>query len=129
MVRSITVELSKDESAIDEPGTTISDLIAKRESNPRRAAALARARKKHASALADSPQFSLARLRLEKGLSQAKLAELMEVSQPYIAKIERGDDDIRASTIQRLAIALEVDAGVVLEAVSNGRHRSGVVHG
>jgi len=49
---------------------------------------------------------ALARARQEKGLSQSRLATLMQTSQPAIAKIESGETDVRTSTIDRYAAAI-----------------------
>jgi len=48
----------------------------------------------------------LKRLRLEAGLTQERLAELVGVSQAHVAKIERGKVDPRLSTINRILKAL-----------------------
>jgi predicted transcriptional regulator len=45
---------------------------------------------------------SLKKLRLEAGLTQKKLAELIGVSQAHIAKIERGKVDPRLSTVNKI---------------------------
>lgn len=100
---------------------SISDLISERERDPRKAAALVRARQKLASRLMDEPQLSLANLRLQKGLSQARLASLMGVQQPYIARIERGEDDLKMSTIESLAKALGEPTTTVFAAVAGRR--------
>ncbi|WP_081801503.1 helix-turn-helix domain-containing protein [Herminiimonas sp. CN] len=99
----------------------ISDLISERERDPRKAAALARARQKLASRLTDDLPLSLARLRLQKGLSQARLASLMGLQQPYIARIERGEDDLKISTIENLAKALGESTAAVFAAVAERR--------
>jgi predicted transcriptional regulator len=44
------------------------------------------------------------------GLTQAKLAELAGVTQAYIAKIEAGMADPRASTLERISDALEKES-------------------
>lgn len=46
--------------------------------------------------------------RLRVGLSLDELGELIGSDGPYIARIEREAPDIRASTIERLAVALGV---------------------
>lgn len=51
-------------------------------------------------------------LRLQKGLTQEKLAELCEVSSRTIQRIERGEVDPRAYTVQCLNAALDFDFGV-----------------
>lgn len=101
-------------------GTQIEEYMKERERDPKRAAALARARQRLAAKLDDAPQFSLTALRLSKGISQAKLAELMETQQPSIARMERGDD-VLLSTMEKLAKALDVPLNVVCEAVQATR--------
>ncbi len=49
---------------------------------------------------------ALARARQRGGLSQSQVASRMRTSQPAIAKIESGEVDIRASTIDRYAAAI-----------------------
>jgi predicted transcriptional regulator len=46
-------------------------------------------------------------VRTRLGLTQAKLAELVGVTQAYIAKIEAGESDPRVSTLERITQALE----------------------
>ena len=56
--------------------------------------------------------LKVAELRLVKGLTQEKLAEMCEVSSRTIQRIESGEVDPRAYTIQCLNTALEFDFGV-----------------
>ena len=58
-------------------------------------------------------------LRLRLGLSQTALAERVETSQPHIARIERGTEDIQLSTFRRLAEALGVDCNQLSDALAN----------
>lgn len=117
----VTIDMTAPALSHAQDVTSISSLISERELDPRKSAALARARQKIATRLTDEPQFSLAKLRLQKGLSQARLATLMGVQQPYIARIERGDDDLKISTIENLAKALGESKETVFTAVSARR--------
>jgi uncharacterized Tic20 family protein/DNA-binding Xre family transcriptional regulator len=56
--------------------------------------------------------LKVAELRQQKGLTQEKLAEICEVSSRTIQRIERGEVDPRAYTVQCLNAALEFDFGV-----------------
>ena len=55
------------------------------------------------------------KIRLAKKLSQAKLAELAELSREYINKIEAGKYDPPLSTINAIAEALGVTAKRLME--------------
>jgi transcriptional regulator with XRE-family HTH domain len=57
----------------------------------------------------------LKRLRLEKGLSQAKLAALADVDPSTVNQIERGARDASPATLRKLADALEVSIAELLE--------------
>nr|DAH26270.1 MAG TPA: helix-turn-helix XRE-family like protein [Caudoviricetes sp.] len=119
LVKYISISVSEADSRKDLPGTPIQELIRKHEKNPARAAALSKARQRIADRINNA--FPLAKLRLSKGLSQAQLASLMEVEQPYIAKIEKGNADLQMSTIERLAVALNVEQNVVFKALQEQR--------
>lgn len=54
-------------------------------------------------------------LRIKKGMTQEELAEKTEVSARTIQRIENGDVDPRAYTLQMIAKALEVDYDLFLE--------------
>jgi uncharacterized Tic20 family protein/DNA-binding Xre family transcriptional regulator len=60
------------------------------------------------------PELGLrvAELRLQKGLTQEKLAEMCDVSSRTIQRIESGEVDPRAYTLQCLNAALEFDFGI-----------------
>jgi DNA-binding XRE family transcriptional regulator len=62
---------------------------------------------------------TLRALRLEKGLSQAKLAQEIGTVQSHIARIERGRDDLHISTCRRLCAALNVDMNRLNQALVN----------
>ena len=51
----------------------------------------------------------LVAFRIETGLSQAELARRCGVSQPAIARLERGEHEPRLATLRRVAHALDAD--------------------
>jgi transcriptional regulator with XRE-family HTH domain len=53
--------------------------------------------------------------RAKRGLSQRDLAEASGVSREYIARIELGQHDPTVSTLEKLAEALKVKVGRLLE--------------
>jgi transcriptional regulator with XRE-family HTH domain len=54
-------------------------------------------------------------LRIKKGLTQEELAEKTEVSARTIQRIENGEVDPRAYTLQMIAKALDVDFSILIE--------------
>ena len=52
---------------------------------------------------------NIRRIREEKKISQEQLAFLSEVHRTYISQVERGETNITIVTLQRIAIALEID--------------------
>jgi transcriptional regulator with XRE-family HTH domain len=64
------------------------------------------------------------RLRRLRGLTQEQLAERMGTRQPAIARIERGNGNMRLSTLVALAEALETTVRVDLEPVELLQHEA-----
>lgn len=58
---------------------------------------------------------NLKRIRKEKGLTQAELANLMNVKQPSISQWELGEIEPSSGVIQRLAESLDVDPGELMQ--------------
>lgn len=54
---------------------------------------------------------NLKRIRIERGLSQEKLAEIVDLHRTYISGIERGMRNVSLHNIEKIAEALDV--GVV----------------
>ena len=52
------------------------------------------------------PAYQIARLRIERGLTQAQLAELVGTKQPSIARLERGASEPSITFLRKLADAL-----------------------
>lgn len=60
------------------------------------------------------------------GVSQEKLAELADLHRTYVADIERGNRNVGLVNIIRLAEALEVEPGELVNACAKGaRSRKG----
>jgi DNA-binding XRE family transcriptional regulator len=104
----------------------IDDVVRKRESNPRHAAALSRARLRLAAhAENDAEKNTVASLRLKAGLSQAKVAELLGNSQSSYSLIESGRRaDILFSTFEKLAAIFKVSRDELATAIENTKEKS-----
>lgn len=85
----------------------IDTYIDDRERDPLQLDALKAARRRIADRL-PATKVTLAKLRLQKGWSQKQLAQAVGTSQPHIARIENGRDNVLLSTANELARALGV---------------------
>lgn len=74
----------------------------------------------YAVSIQDVDECALRSLRLARGMSQQSLSARAGMSQPQIARLERGIGDPRYSTLERLARAL----GVPVHDVVTAWHRS-----
>jgi transcriptional regulator with XRE-family HTH domain len=63
----------------------------------------------------------LVEVRQALGLSQTEVAARMGTSQSAVARLERGDADVRVSTLQRYAAALDCRVGFGLSDVEGGQ--------
>lgn len=59
----------------------------------------------------------LRQLRLERGLSQEKLAELADLHRNYVGGIERGERNVALVNIVKLAHALNVKPAKLIERI------------
>lgn len=76
-----------------------------------------------AAAEALEPGYQIARLRLQRGLTQAQLAELVGTQQPSIARLENGSSIPSLSFLQKIAAALDARIEVRLVAEPQEKYR------
>jgi len=69
-----------------------------------------------AAAEALEPGYQIARLRIQRGLTQAQLAELVGTQQPSIARLENGSSIPSLSFLQKIAAVLNARIEVRLVA-------------
>lgn len=58
---------------------------------------------------------ALRSIRLEKSISQEKLALLAEVDRSYVGRVERGDNNVALLTLSRLAGALGISLAELMQ--------------
>lgn len=95
----------------------LDDLVRNWSRDESRRKAIEDARRWAADSLASEAGETIRTLRLRRGLSQARLAEMIGTSQPHIARIERGTENVTIDTCRRLAAALEVDMNTLDQAL------------
>jgi ribosome-binding protein aMBF1 (putative translation factor) len=64
------------------------------------------------TAIARAVALRLVRYRTDRGLSQRDLAKLLEMRQPQVARLERGDVNPGLETLMRLAGALDIEFAI-----------------
>lgn len=99
----------------------IAEIIAEREENPKRAAALARARVRLSKQAYADTKTTLAALRLRAGLSQERLAKMLGNSQSSYSLVEAGKREIMLSTFEKLHEILKVSRDELAEALRNSK--------
>lgn len=79
---------------------------------------IAAARQELAPILAEIIPNSLRDIRLAKGLSQTEVAVRLGVSQPFVARLERGLDNPKLSTLRKLCTVYEIDLNALDRMIS-----------
>ena len=65
---------------------------------------------------------NMAKYRIEAGLTQAALADLMHVSTTFISRVERGEKRMKVQTLHKAAQALGVSCDALLSSDEATRH-------
>lgn len=68
----------------------------------------------------------IAKLREQRGLTQAELAKLAHTTQPQIQRLERGERRLTEDWMKRIAAALDVDPADLLEVATKASFRDEV---
>lgn len=105
------------EADAPEKYTSIGELTAKWNRDESRRAAMEEARRWVATDCVQNEGETVKTYRLRKGWSQMQLAQAISTSQPHIARIERGTENLTIDTCRRLADALGVDMNTLDQAL------------
>ncbi len=97
--------------------SSISQLAAEWEQDAEGRAALEEGRQWVADTFYGDDGDTVRALRLRKGWSQARLAEALATSQPHVARIERGTENLTIETCRKLARALGIDLNTLDQAL------------
>lgn len=101
--------------------SSFASLVKTLESSDEHSKSLKEARAWVGNELFGASRDSIKSIRLEKGLSQTQLANLLETSQSHVARIESGKSDIIFSTFEKLCAALEVQPNQLFQILKNNR--------
>jgi DNA-binding XRE family transcriptional regulator len=116
----LSVVASGEVEASVPPGyRTIDSIVSDLERDPKWREELKHARAWVADTVLAGKPRTLRMLRLQRGMSQAQLAEAIGTQQPHIARIESGRADLRLDTCRRLAAALGVDLNALDQALQS----------
>lgn len=111
-------------AAAPEAHTSIGDLVSEWNADSARRKALQEARRWAAKEFHGEEGDTLRTLRLQKGLSQQQLAAVIGTSQPHIARIEGGADNLNIDTCRRIASALDIDLNALNQALLQQQKRN-----
>lgn len=95
-------------------GRRLKDLLAQR---TKEVSGFQEARRWVADAIYGEASQSFQSIRLRLGLSQTELARLARTTQTRISKIENGDEIPRFDTMEKLALALQIDMNALSVAI------------
>ncbi|WP_083970489.1 helix-turn-helix domain-containing protein [Halomonas sp. S2151] len=94
---------------------SIQDVVESSEQNPKRKAALQRARNRISRQIDQEIGPTVRTSRLAKGWSQVTMADALGTSQSHVARIERGSENVTLETMRKLCNVLEVDMNTMDE--------------
>ena len=97
----------------------LSKVLADSEARPERKAALAEARKWLAEEFHSDSSDTVRSLRLQNGWSQVMLAEMLGTSQPHIARIEKGTENLSIETCRKLCAVFKIDMNTLNQLLRN----------
>ncbi|MEW5891004.1 MAG: helix-turn-helix transcriptional regulator [Pseudomonadota bacterium] len=95
----------------------IGELVGKWSKDEKRRALLTQARQWAADTFHGEDGDTVRTLRLRKGWSQVQLAAELGTSQPHVARIERGTENLAIETCRKLCAALNVDMNTLDQAL------------
>lgn len=117
------IEIRLDDANWPDGYRSIDQVISDSEKDAAKRAALEDARRWAADTFYPGEK-SLRAIRLKKGLSQSRLAELIGTTQAHIARIESGATDVQVGTLVRLAKALGTEDLTAIDAFLDIRRKT-----